>query len=145
MRFLDERTVVTNDYAAIDPGYGQRVTAVLARHGLDVVTFPYSVSTTVTEGIPSAVGNWVNFLRVGNLIVVPEFGYPADRTAVSILRDRLPNCSVVPLDATDLARRGGVLELMRGRDLSHGLSSVGRVTSTTDPPVGPHSRRPILC
>ena len=109
VRFLDEWTVVTNDYSNIDPGYGQRVTAVLARHGLEVVKFPYSVSTTVTDGIPSAVGNWVNFLRVGNLIVVPEFGYPADRTAVSILRDRLPNCSVVPLYATDLACRGGVL------------------------------------
>jgi agmatine deiminase len=109
VRFLDEQTAVTNDYTGIDPAYGRRVGAVLARHGFEVVTLPYSIDATVTDEIPSAVGNWVNFLRVGNLIVVPEFGYPADRTAVSILRDRLPNCSVVPLDATALARRGGVL------------------------------------
>jgi agmatine deiminase len=114
VRFLDERTAVTNDYTDIDPAYGRRVAAVLARHGFEVVTLPYSVDPTGTDGIPSAVGNRVNFLRVGNLVVVPGYGLPADRTAVGILRGRLPNCTVVSLDATDLARRGGVLNCLVG-------------------------------
>jgi agmatine deiminase len=114
VRFLDERTAVTNDYTHIDPAYGRRVAAVLARHGFDVVTLPYSVDPTVTDGIPSAVGNRVNFLRVGGLLVAPTYEDSGDQIALTILRDRLPNCTVVPLDATDLALRGGVLNCLVG-------------------------------
>lgn len=114
VRFLDERTAATNDYAGLDPGYGRRVAAALTRHGFEVVTIPYSVEAKRTDGIPSAVGNRVNFLRVGRLVVVPDYGLTADQIAFSILRDRLPNCQVVSLAATDLARRGGVLNCVVG-------------------------------
>jgi agmatine deiminase len=85
------------------------VDRVLARHGFEIVRVPYSVDPTVTDGIPSAVGNRVNFLRVGDLVVMPAYDLPADAEAAAVMRDRLPSVRVVSLDCTDLARRGGVL------------------------------------
>lgn len=128
VRFLDGRTAVTNDYAEIDPAYGRRVDRVLARHGFEVVRVPYSVDATVTDGIPSAVGNRVNFLRVGDLIVMPAYGVPADAEAAAVVRDRLPSACVVSLDCTDLARRGGVLNC---------VAATYRLGSVVNPPIVP--------
>lgn len=132
VRFLDERTVVTNDYSDIDLGYGRRVDQVLARHGFEVVRIPYSVDPTVTDGIPSAVGNRVNFLRVGGLIVMPAYGVSTDAEATAVIQNRLPSARIVSLDCTDLARRGGVLNCVAA---TYRLAS--EVSPTIALPPGP--------
>jgi len=114
VRFLDERTVVMNDYAAIDPAYGIRVRTLLERQGLHVELLPYSLDSTVVDGIPSAVGNHVNFLRIGNLVVVPAYGMSSDAEAVAVLNGRLAGCRIESLDCSGLARRGGVLNCIAG-------------------------------
>lgn len=114
VRFIDGRTVVMNDYAAVDPAYGTRVRTLLERQGLHVALMPYSLDPTVVDGIPSAVGNHVNYLRLGNLIVVPSNGMPSDSEAAAILNGLLPGCRVESLECSDLAHRGGVLNCITG-------------------------------
>lgn len=114
VRFIDERTVVMNDYAAVDPAYGTRVRTLLERQGLHVGLMPYSLDPTVVDGIPSAVGNHVNYLRLGNLVVVPAYGLPSDAEASAVMRRLLPGCRVESLECSDLARRGGVLNCITG-------------------------------
>lgn len=114
VRFIDERTVVMNDYSAVDPAYGNRVRTLLERQGLHVALMPYSLAPTVVDGIPSAVGNHVNFLRIGNLVVVPTYGMSSDAEAVAVLNWLLPDCRVESLECSRLARRGGVLNCITG-------------------------------
>jgi agmatine deiminase len=56
------------------------------------------------------VGNFVNYLRVGELIVLPAYGLPEDAIALARLRSLCPDATVIPLDCKELAREGGVLQ-----------------------------------
>jgi agmatine/peptidylarginine deiminase len=109
VRFLNEDMVVVNDYSRVDPAYGKRLRGVLAKEGLRIEKLPHFREDWVEDGIPSAVGNYVNFLRIGNLIVVPAYGTRQDDRACRILERLCPRAAVVPLLCKDLARAGGVL------------------------------------
>ena len=109
VRFLMEDLVVANDYTKVDPGYGRRLHSVLAQHDLQVVKLPYFVENRKCDGIDSAVGNYVNFLRVGNLVFVPAYGVPQDGQACAALEAACPKLAIVPVPCVDLAREGGVL------------------------------------
>jgi agmatine deiminase len=109
VRFLDEGRVAVNDYSQVDPRYGGRLEEALRRHGLAVERLPYAPTDEEHDGIPSAKGCYINYLRVGRLVVVPAFGLPQDDLACRTLERLLPGATVVPLRCEGLAKRGGVL------------------------------------
>lgn len=109
VRFVDDRTVVLSDSATFNPRYGDEVREMLERHSLDVHLFPCFLDDTITNGIPSAVGNYTNFLRVGNLVLCPAFAATEDQQALTTLERLLPGVTVMPLECTKLAKEGGVL------------------------------------
>ncbi|MBW3595720.1 MAG: agmatine deiminase family protein [Planctomycetes bacterium] len=109
LRFLDDVTVAVNDYASVNPSYGRTVASVLTSHGLCVEQLPHFVEEYEQDGISAAVGNYINFLRVQELVVVPGYGSNEDAEAVRRLRRLLPGSTVVPLSCAELAREGGVL------------------------------------
>lgn len=109
VRFLNENLVVVNDYSKTDPAYGKRLCAALSKYGLTVETIPYFREDRSEDGIPSARGNYVNFLRIGNLIVMPAYGNRTDDEACKAMERLCPKASVVPLNCVNLSRKGGVL------------------------------------
>lgn len=109
VRFLGEGLVVVNNYSKVDPAYGTRLRKVLQRARLTVAELPYFQERHECDGIPSAVGNYVNFLRIGKLIVVPAYGVAEDDEACRMLQQLCPDARVVSLPCTELAREGGVL------------------------------------
>jgi agmatine deiminase len=113
VRFLDEGRVVVNDYSRVDPRYGPRygeqLEEVLKRYRLAVERLPYAPTDEVHDGVPSATGCYVNYLRVGRLVVVPAFDMRQDDLACRTLEQLLPGATVVPLRCEGLAREGGVL------------------------------------
>lgn len=109
VHLLDEETVVASDYTAVDSDYGRRLHATFTGAGLRMEVLPYRPAASVRRGVPSAVGNYVNFARVGRLVLVPAYGFPEDKTVRRRLLALLPNSYVVSVPCRDLARRGGVL------------------------------------
>jgi agmatine deiminase len=109
VRFLDEDRIVVNDYREEHPDYGEGLEAALRQHGLAVERLPYAPTGEVHDGIPSAAGCYVNFLRVGRLVVVPAFGVPQDDEACRTLERLLPGARIEPLRCEELAKKGGVL------------------------------------
>lgn len=109
VRFVDDQTVVVNDYSQIDPAFGERLNHVLRRHGLTVEHLPYYHEKKTVAGIPSAVGNFTNFLRTEKVLVVPVYGSEHDETALRKLESVFHGLPIVPLNCTDLAREGGCL------------------------------------
>lgn len=65
------------------------------------------------DGIPSAVGNYVNFVRLGDAFVVPQYGIPSDKDAADTIAT-LPECKKViltdPQETVRLAQLGGVYQ-----------------------------------
>jgi len=107
VRFLDDNRVVVNDYFNVDPQYGRRLERGLAKRGLEVHRLPYHPDRRSRRRIPPATGNYVNFLRVGNLVIVPAHGIPEDDEAARVLQRLLPKAAVVSLECKDIAREGG--------------------------------------
>jgi len=109
VRFIDEHSVLVNDYAQADPEYGERLVKVLRHHDLAIETLPYHPEKEVRAGIPSAVGCYTNFLRTEKVLVAPVFGTEQDDAALRKLKTVFPDLPIAPLTCTDLAREGGIL------------------------------------
>jgi agmatine deiminase len=109
VRFLDDALVVINDYSEVAPWYGRRLRSILRRAGLEWVELPYRPEEASPGDIPSAVGCYVNFLIMRGLVVMPGYGREEDDLACRVIGDNTCGMAVVPLDCTDLARCGGVL------------------------------------
>lgn len=62
---------------------------------------------------PSAFGNYINFLRIGNTIFLPQYGnnISQDSKAKDIFKNNFPTLTVVPIgtDIDKLSKLGGVL------------------------------------
>jgi agmatine deiminase len=109
VRFVDTQTVFVNDYSKVNPSFGRRLQSVLKRAQLNRISLPYCPVNQVTDGIPSAVGCYANFLMVRGLIVLPTFGISDDDIAKRVFLERAPHFAIESIDCVDLARTGGVL------------------------------------
>ena len=60
---------------------------------------------------PNSDFNWayVNYLQVGNKIIVPTFGIPEDKQALKYIREANPGCVVRGFRMRDIAKNGGAL------------------------------------
>jgi agmatine deiminase len=109
VRFLDEATVAINDYSGIASRYRRSLTAILRRSRLKWVELPYRPTEGRRGELPPAFGNYVNFLRVRGLIVMPSYGIPEDEEACRIIGAAVPGSIVRTLDCSALSMDGGVL------------------------------------
>lgn len=109
LRFLDDTTVLINDYSAIDNNYGHRLRELLKQHRLDYEEIPHFIEKTTRDDVPSAAGCYVNYLRMEGLIVVPTFHAQEDDAAVRKMEVLFTGIPVVPLPCENLAGEGGVL------------------------------------
>jgi agmatine deiminase len=111
VRFLDENRVLMNDYCATDPGYGAKVRSVLEKNGLKVETLPMFEEKVQRPrgGIEPAVGIYINYLRVGEAVVLPGFDRPEDQEAVEKAKQIMPGVELFQVSCRNLAEEGGVL------------------------------------
>ena len=102
VRFVDENTVIGN---GTGDKHEEEIKAVLSKHGIITVDFPYFES----RGI-SAVGCYINFLETENHIFLPVFevDMQKDNAAVA-LTEKLFKKKVVPVNINQIAAKGGAL------------------------------------
>jgi len=109
VQFISEDRLVINDYSAIDACFGRQLGRVLTRHGFRLTTLPYCPDNSKGKEIDSAVGNYVNFVRAGDLLLVPSYGIPEDGEAIQRLKRLSPKLNVVSMDCQTIAQDGGAL------------------------------------
>jgi agmatine deiminase len=68
-------------------------------------------SSKITEGMPSAVGNYINFLRLGDKVLIPQYGIREDEAAYDEFTKFFGKANVIKIskDISKLADLGGVL------------------------------------
>ena len=78
VRFVDDRTVVANDYSRIDvpQAFRDRFYRALDGNGLNVLLVPYNPVNIKTKGYWVATGCYINFLQVDDKIFLPTFDDP---------------------------------------------------------------------
>ncbi|MBP5170776.1 MAG: agmatine deiminase family protein, partial [Bacteroidales bacterium] len=52
---------------------------------------------------------YINFLQIGNLVLVPQLGIPEDEQALQQIMDAMPRCKVIGVPALETVRKGGAL------------------------------------
>jgi agmatine deiminase len=111
VRFIAESRVLVNDYSTVDPAYAERVRGVLEKKGLEVETLPmFEEKGRRRRGeVESAVGIYINYLRLGNVVVLPGYNRPEDQEAVEGARKAMPSATVLQVPSRSLAKEGGVL------------------------------------
>lgn len=111
VRFIAEDRVLVNDYSGVDPGYGTRLRNLLETKGLEVDTLPMfqEMGRRQPDDLDSAVGLYINYLRVGDVVVVPGYSRTEDEAALEKVRQVMPNARVYQLPCRSLAEEGGVL------------------------------------
>jgi agmatine deiminase len=105
-RFVDEETVLVNDYSWRKDRLRMDVLASLYNAGLKVVELPYDPGKN--RSWMSVRGSYINFVQLdGDRVLVPVFGDSLDETALSVLRKHFGK--VIPVPCAELSKKGGLL------------------------------------
>lgn len=138
VRFLDDNTVFVSEHTlkqrdnitgkqAVSISYAQKLYGALAWAGLDIIQIPSFYTNLKYESAKgrmdlTALGNYINYLQVGNKIFVPQYfkrGFEyniaaslvqeTDERAMEKFRKVYTQHEIIPLDSLDIALKGGVL------------------------------------
>ncbi len=107
VRFLDDHTILINDYTDEKPAFLRAFKTAIHNTGLNVETIPYNPYGNKTNS--EANGYYINYLQMDGIIMVPTFGIKEDDAAVRRFEDLFKGCKVVTVQSNEIAKHGGVL------------------------------------
>lgn len=107
VRFLDDNTVLINDYSKEDMDFQLHFKLAFHNAGLDYIEVPYNPYNN--ENDLQANGIYINYLHMKQAVVVPTFGIEEDEKSVRQFEDLFSGQTVTTIDSNDIANEGGVL------------------------------------
>lgn len=107
VRFIDNDTVLINDYSKEDAKFQRCFRMSLHNAGLDWVELPYNPPNDPT--LTSARGLYLNYLQMQQAIIVPTFKTKHDEQAIKVLEKVFKGQTIATVESNDLADEGGIL------------------------------------
>ena len=113
VRFISDSAVLVNDYTPRNSSatFRKKLHKSLEANNLDITLIPYVPDLEWNQrskyDIPSAKGIYINYLQVGETVIVPQFLIKEDLLANDVLKQYFKE--VITLDCRDLASHGGLL------------------------------------
>ena len=108
VRFVNRNTILGNKLADEYKYWREGMEKVIEQYGLKYIDVPFFLPKDPKHP-HSAIGIYVNYLEVNNLIVLPVFGRDEDKQAVEVLRQAFPDRVIETIDYNDVAQEGGLL------------------------------------
>ena len=108
VRFVNRDTILGNNLEAEYKYWREGMQKVIEKFNLKYLNMPFFVPKDSKHPL-SAVGIYVNYLEVNNLIVLPVFGREEDNQAITIIKEAFPDKAVETIDYNDVAYEGGLL------------------------------------
>ena len=108
VRFVNRNTILGNKLADEYKYWREGMEKVIEQYGLKYIDIPFFLPKDPKHP-HSAIGIYVNYLEVNNLIVLPVFGRDEDKHAVDVLRQTFPDRVIETIDFNDVAQEGGLL------------------------------------
>ena len=108
VRFVDRNTILGNDRAKESQKWTKGIQKVIDQYKLTYIDIPFFEDKDRKHPI-SAIGIYVNYLEVNDLIVMPIFNRDEDKQALEIFKKTFPNKEIETIDYSDVAKEGGVL------------------------------------
>lgn len=110
MRFLSEKKIVVNQFQNEFEYWKKSFYKMIDSSKLDFVEFPYF--EVKSKAFPdSAIGSYLNFLEIGNLIVMPIFEIKGnkDHEAYDLMLELFPDRKIETVNINSIAQHGGLL------------------------------------
>ena len=110
IRFVDSNTVLINNLDQDLKYMKVAIGKALEKANLNYINFPW-FEHKIKGNNEHAIGIYLNYLEVGNLIVMPVFGVSGNRDAEALakLKEVFPNKIIETIDYNDIALTGGIL------------------------------------
>jgi agmatine deiminase len=103
VRFVDDNTVLINEYTKKHFKYKKRLIDVLEKENLKYIEIPS------TDNMTNAIGLYINYLQFDNVIILPKFNIKDDKRVLEQFKNIFPKYKILQLDCTEIAQDGGVL------------------------------------
>lgn len=107
VRFLNDDTVIINDYKDESEAFKKRFYRSLKEAGLNYVEIPYNLRQNKMNS--QANGCYINFLQMGNVIIVPNFELDEDEIVEKQFQELFPGQIIATIKCNEIANQGGVL------------------------------------
>jgi agmatine deiminase len=109
VRFVDRNTILGNERLPNEYKYMKDgLQKAIDTYNLTYIDVPFFEDKDPNYP-SSAIGIYVNYLEVNNLIVVPVFNHEEDEKAVDIIQKAFPNKIIETINYDDVAKEGGLL------------------------------------
>lgn len=108
VRFVNRNIILGNNLEAEYKYWRERMQKVIEKYKLKYINLPFFLPKDSKHPL-SAVGIYVNYLEVNNLIVLPVFGRDEDKQAIDIIQKTFPNKVIETIDYNAVALEGGLL------------------------------------
>ena len=111
VRFIDHDTMLGNNRSDEYKYWTNGIEKVLKDYNLKYIDVPFFYSYKDSKHPNHAIGVYVNYLEVGNLIVLPVFEVEGnmDEEAIAVFKQIFPDKIIETINFNDVALEGGVL------------------------------------
>jgi len=107
VRFLDNNTVLVNDYSGETSEFQGRFLLSLHKAGLDWIEIPYNPYNNKLK--IQAQGIYINYLEIGSHVILPAFGMKEDDIVSKQFEELFRGKTVSTVNSNEIANEGGVL------------------------------------
>ena len=111
VRFIDHDTILGNNRSEEYKYWTNGIEKVLKDYNLEYIDVPFFYGYKDSKHPDHAIGVYVNYLAVGNLIVLPVFEVAGnkDAEAIAAFKQIFPDKIIETINYNDVALEGGVL------------------------------------
>lgn len=109
VRFVNRNTIIGNRRDEESDTWKKNMQRAIDKYDLTYIEVPLITDIIDKEHPDSAIGVYVNYLEVNNLIVLPVFGREEDDQAKDVIQKAFPDRVIETIDYNDVALEGGLL------------------------------------
>ncbi len=109
--------VLVNDFRSIQPSLHGEIIRRLRNAGLEPALVPYAPVSS-RRSIQPALGVYTNLLILPEVVVIPTYRLVRDDEAVRQIEASFPDCEVLSIDCSAVAREGGAIRCVTGQALT---------------------------
>ena len=107
VRFIDEQTVIINDYKGEDEKFHRAFEIAIHNTGLDYIKIPYNPYGN--DNYDQANGDYINYLQMENTVIIPTFGIKEDDGVVKQFEQLFAGQTIATVPSNEIANDGGIL------------------------------------
>ncbi len=107
VRFIDEQTVIINDYKLEKKEFIRAFEIAIHNTGLDYIKIPYNPYGN--DNYDQANGDYINYLQMENTVIVPTFGIKEDDEVVKQFEQLFAGQTIATVPSNEIANDGGIL------------------------------------